>query len=286
MKLEHDWAHYFRNAKKEGEETEEERKLAAWKTLLDHYGYGVTSPVDAEVGRAVQRGYFDRCTLAPLAQQLSASSEAQAAQAKYHEAWTKFWHSLNGNGEQLLRELRDITIGAIDVIGPGDLQPAYEVFSQAGQTEIAEELLERFIASNQHRPAVFGQVDGAFRDMYSGAFADRLRKESERHKARPSVEEALDRIDFERGWNPEDIRVVGNADPDEIERLLRNSEGHRFRARLLTLLRIGSLQDAQEGEKRVSEQTLELLKRLASEDPITAIRLRQYIPADAAGEKS
>ncbi|HEY3045882.1 MAG TPA: hypothetical protein VGJ72_00255, partial [Polaromonas sp.] len=101
-----------------------------------------------------------------------------------------------------------------------------------------------------------------------------------------SVEEALDRIDFERGWNPEDIRVVGNADPDEIERLLRNSEGHRFRARLLTLLRIGSLQDAQEGEKRVSEQTLELLKRLASEDPITAIRLRQYIPADAAGEKS
>lgn len=285
MNLEHGWARYFRNAKKEGEETEEDRKQAALGALLDRYGYGSTSPFDAEIGRAVQRGYFDHHLLLPLAQQLSVSFEAQTTQTEYHDAWMKFWNSLSGNGEQLLRELRDVTIRAITVIGPSDLQSAYEVFSQAGQTQVAAELLELFIASNQSRPAVFDQVDGAFRDMFSGAFADRLRAEAAMHKVRPSIEEALDRIDFERGWNPEDIRVVGNADADEIERLLRNSEGYRFRARLQTLLRIGTLKDAQEGEKRASEQTLELLKKLATEDPITAIRMRQYIPADATDKK-
>ncbi len=281
-----EWAHYLKNdnAGKAEEETEESRKLKAWAALLERYGYGTTSAIDAEIGRAVQRGYFDRIALVPLAQQLSASLVAQTLQAEYHEAWTKFWHSLDGNGGQLLKELLEVTIRAIDVIGPSDLQLAFEVFSQAGQPEVAADLCELFIASNQHRPAIFNQVDGAFRSEFSGAFADRLRAESEKHNAPPSIEEALDRIDFDRGWNPADIRIVGKASPGEIETLLRGTEGRLFRTRLKTLLQIGKLKDAEEDEKRVSEQTLEFLKRLARDDPIMAIRMRRYIPAGSASE--
>lgn len=284
MNLESGWARYFRNPKKGEEETDEDRKLAAWGELLDRYGYGATSTFDEEIGRAVQRGYFDRAVLVGLSQQLSESIESQATQARYHEAWTRFWHSLNGDGQQLLRELRDVTLDSIDVIGPGDLQPAFDVFVQAGLQEVANELLERFIASNQHRPALFDQVDGTFRDMFKGAFASRLRAESERNKGQPSVEEALDRIDFQSGWNPEDIRIVGKADEQEIERLLRSSEGRHFRKRIQTLLRIGRMQDAQEDEKRVSALTVALLERLARQDPVIAIRMRQYIPANHPDE--
>lgn len=281
MKLgDDDWSRYFQDDKKKGEETEEERKLAAWDARLTRYGYSDTSPVDAEIERSVQRGYFDNSTLVALAQELSVISEAQAALAKYHDAWIKFWNSLDGDGEQLLSELRDISIYAISAIGPDDLQHAFEAFSQAGKPEIATELLELFIANNQHRPAIFSQVDGAFHDRFSGVFADRLRAENERHKALPSIEEALDRIDLEHGWNSADIRVVSKADTGEIERLLRNSEGSLFRVRLNTLLRIGTLQGAQEDDKHISERTLELLKKLASEDPIIAIRMRRFIPTD------
>lgn len=280
MKLGDDWSRYFRDDKKKGEETEEDRKLAAWDARLTRYGYGDTSPLDAEIGRSVQRGYFDCSMLVPLAKELSVISAAQAAQTKYHDAWTKFWNSLDGNGEQLLCELRDISIGAISAIGPSDLQRAFEVFSQAGKHEVAVELLELFIANNQHRPAIFSQVDDAFHDKFSGEFADRLQAENEKHKAPPSIEEALDRIDLENSWNSADIRVVSKADSEEIERLLRNSEGGLFRVRLNTLLRIGTLQGAQEDDKRVSERTIELLKKLASEDPIIAIRMRRFIPTD------
>lgn len=288
MKLGTDFsrARYLKNetAGKVEEDTEESRRLKAWAALLERYGYATTSAIDAVIGRAVQRGYFDRVTIVPLAKQLSASLAAQALQAEYHEAWTRFWHSLDGNGEKLLKELLDVTVRAIDVIGPGDMQLAFDVFSEAGQPEVAAELCDLFIAKNQHRPAIFNQVDGAFRSEFSGAFADRLRAESEKHKAPPSIEEALDRIDFERGWNPDDIRVVGKANPGEIETLLRGTEGRLFRTRLRTLLQIGKLKDAEEDEKRVSEQTLEFLKKLARDDPIIAIRMRRYIPADAAGE--
>lgn len=286
MKLGEDqWAGYFRAAKKAGEETEKDHQLAEWDAQLTRYGYANTTPFDVEIGLSLQRGYFNRSILLPLAQQLSDNSEEQAVRTKYRDAWSKFWHSLNGNSEQMLRDLREISIEAINTIGADDLQHAFEVFSQAGQEDVARELLELFIASNQHRPDVFAQVDGVFSGRYSGEVAHQLRAAYEKHKARPSIEEALDRINFEEGWNSDDVRIVGKANIGEIERLLCNSEGRIFRARLKTLLRIGTLQDAQEDEKRVSIQTLEFLKRLASKDPIIAIRMRQYIPADQVGEK-
>jgi len=113
-------------------------------------------------------------------------------------------------------------------------------------------LLEQFIASNQHRPAIFAQVDGAVQDKFSGTVADRLHAEYEKHKARPSIEESLDRIDFEQGWNSEDILVVSKANTDEIERLLRNSEGGALSGQIENAVEIGTLQDSPRREKHVS----------------------------------
>lgn len=284
MKQEASWASYFENPKKAGEETEEDRKLARWSALLEQYKYDHTSYFDAEIGRSVQRGFFNKEALVPLAKELSVGFEAEVLREKLVAVWRKFWHSLDGSGNQVLSELRDAITRAITVIGLDDLQAAYEVFSQAEQPKVAIELLELFIAKNQGRPTVFDMVDGAFSDSFKGPFAERIRAEKERLKSKASVEEALDRIDVSQSWNSEDIRVVGKADANEIETLLRNSQGKIFRARVRALLQIGAFPDAQEGEKRVSQLTLEILKRLASEDPVTAIRLRQYIPTDTTQE--
>lgn len=279
MKISEDnWSRYFRDAKNTKEETDEERLLAKWEARLTSYGYTHTSHFDEEIGRSVKRGFFDRSTLIPLARQLSDSSAEQVLIAKYHDAWTKFWHSLEGDGEQMLCELAEISFGAIKVIGPDDLQNAFDVFSQAGKDETAMKLLEQFIASNQHRPKIFGAINGAFHENYSGAVAEHLQAEFEKHKATTTIEEALDRINFDQGWNPEDIRIVSKADRNEIEKLLHVAEPRRFQVRLKTLLRIGTLQDAQENDKRLSELTLEFLKELASKDSIIAIRMRRFIP--------
>jgi hypothetical protein len=278
MELGDNLGRYFRDAIKEEDKTEEDRKQESWEALLDRYGYSATSPLDAEIGRAVQRGYIDREALFYVALQLSAEFETEKLLTTYRNAWNKFWNSLNGEGQALLQELRKVTTECLGVIGVSDLSAAYEVFVQAGQQDEANELLDLFIEVSQDRPEVFKQANGSFSQEYSVEVVDRIRAECNRHNAPPSFEEALDRIDFDRGWNPEDIRFVSKAVPADIERLLLNSEGQQFRARLRSLLQIGKLQDAQEDAKRVSEQTLEFLKRLANEDPITAIRMRQYIP--------
>lgn len=274
---EDDWSRYFRDAKDSKEETDEDRLQEKWDALLTSYAYAHTSQFDEEIGRSVERGYFDRGTLVPLAQHLSNSSADQELIAKYHDAWTKFWNSLEGDSEEMLRELAEISIDAIKVIGPDGLQNSFDVFSQAGKHETAMKLLDQFIAGNQHRPNIFNVADSAFHEKYSGVVAERLQAESEKHKALITIEEALDRIDFEQGWNSADIRIVSKANRKEIESLLRATEPRLFRARLKTLLTIGTLKDAQEDDKRLSELTLEFIKELARNDPIIAIRMQRFI---------
>jgi len=275
---EDNWSRYFRDAKKQNEESEQDRLLSKWEAQLSSYAYTHTSDFDAEIGRSVQRGYFDRSALIPLAQQLSENAATQELLAKYHDTWTTFWHSLEGNSEEMLSKLADITHEAISVIGPDSIQNAFDVFSQAGKHETALKLLDYFIASNQHRPNIFGAVEGAFREQYSGAVAERLQAEHEKHKEPTTLEIALDRINFERSWNPSDIRIVSKATRGEIERLLRGVEPRVFQTRLKSLLTIGTLQDAQDDDKRLSKLTREFLDELVSKDPILAIRLRRFIP--------
>ena len=129
------------------------------------------------------------------------------------------------------------------------------------------------------------QVGGAFSDKSGGAVAERLRAANERYKVRRSVDALLDLIDLDRGRDAKDIQVFGAADPVELETLLRNLEGRCFRRRWRTLLRIGTLHDAQESEKWLSEQPLELPGKLTIEDTIIAIRLRQHIPIDRKSEQ-
>ncbi len=272
------WSRYFRDAKTTKEETDEERQIANWEARLTSYAYHDTSQFDAEIGRSVKRGYFDRAALFPLARDLSASSAEQELLAKYHVAWTKFWHSLDGDSEQMLNDLTEISFKAINIIGPDDLQNTFEVFSQAGKHETAKKLLDQFIACNQHRPKIFSAVYGPFQENYSGPVAEQLRLECEKHKEKKTLEEALDRINFDEGWNSEDIRIVSKANSKEIEWLLRVNEPRLFQKRLKTLLTIGTLKDAQEDDKQLSERTLEFLKELAQKDPIIKIRMRRFIP--------
>jgi hypothetical protein len=276
-----DFERFFREIKDGANESEEDRKLTAWDQLLSRYGYGYATPLHLEIGKAIQLGYFDRHKLHSIARELSNEHESNAVIDRYHDAWDRFYHSLTGSGEELLQELREITIQSLHFIGPGDLVPAYEAFLETGHENVAEELLNQFITINQDRPKIFNQIDGPFGDKFKGRLAELLREESDKHlaKQQPSIEEALDRIDLRKGWTAEDIRVVSKITPEQIEQLLRESESRQFRARLITLLNLGKLNTAGDEEKKVTNQTIELLKRLSDEDPITAIRMRHYIPA-------
>lgn len=280
MKADEIWAMSLRKPKNGDPDTEETRQLASWADLFSQYRYTSTSAFDAEIGHCVQKGFFDHAVLHALGNELDGAAAADALRAEFSEVHSKFWSSLDGNGDAMLVELYDVTVRAIGVIGLGELQLVYSVFVDAGNLKEAESLLDLFVTTHDHQPEVFDQYEPHFAVDQAGPFAERIRAESAKRRPQATVLESLDAIDFERGWNTEDLRIVGTATPAQIEEIVRQSHGSTFRKRIKTLLRMGKRNDATPQEKAVSNATQALLQRLASEDPVSAIRLRRYLPTD------
>ena len=155
---------------------------------------------------------------------------------------------MDGDGDQLLDELQEITRRTITAIDVDDLWNAYEVFSLAQRKDVATELLELFIAHNQDRPAIFNVVDGQFSAKIAGPFRARLQAEKDKSTKLLSIEEALDHIAFGGGWTPEDIRIISEANAEKIESIVRQSEGRKLRERILTLLGICTFPNAKQEE--------------------------------------
>ena len=282
MKADEIWAKSWTKPKNGDPDTEETRQLASWADLFDRYRYTSTSRFDAEIGRGVQQGFFDHTALRAQGTELAGSAAADALRAEYSEAHSKFWSSVDGSGQEVLAELYDVTTRAIGVIGLDSLQVVYGVFVDAGDPTAAEKLLDLFVEAHDDQPAIFEQYEDHFAGNQTGSFEERIRMECAKRRPQVSVLESLDAIDFERGWNSNDVRVVATATPAQIEEIVLQSHGSKFRSRIKTLLRMGKRNDATPEEKAVSDATQALLQRLAAQDPVSAIRLRRYLPPDPA----
>jgi hypothetical protein len=273
-----DWNRYFHEKKADAEQTAAEKIESDWRTQIERYGYRETSPLDLEILIGVQRGYFDEKAVLAAATSLSMTAAEMEIRSTYHDAWHEFWHSMDGDTEAMFVSLRTITLTALAVIGASDLHTAYSAFKDAGKDAIANELLDKFIESNQHRFGVFAAVDGSFGEQYSVEFATRLRDEYVKHVPPANVEAALDAIDFRSGWNPADIELVAAASFAEIEPLLAKAKGRVFTKRITTLLQIGIDNSANEKEKQLRSNTIAFLKGHIAATPLLGIRLRRFLP--------
>lgn len=275
----HDWLRWLSQdkSKNSGEQTEEERRSARWDELLSRLGGPSNDAFEIALATAIQQGYLGS-DLRILAEQLSTNLQDKALVEEFHSAWMDFWHSLNGSGNDLLDSLLVTSRSAVRVIGPGDLKPVYDVFVAAGREADADLLLTEFIDAHKATPNIFDRSKTAFPEHFTGKYGERLQTAAEDHITKPSIEISLDRIHVNKGWNPDDVRIVAEVNPAEIERLLRNASGRLFRARIQALLQLGSMAPDEPRAAEVTATTVMLIKAWASADPVTAIRLRQYMP--------
>lgn len=274
------WAKSYAKAEDGASDLEESRQIASWVDLFERYRYTSTSRFDEEIGRGVQRGFFDHTALRVLGTEFAGNAAAEALRAEFRTMQSKFWASLDGTGAEVLAELYDVTTRAIRVIGIDSLQVVYYVFVDAGDLNAAEKLLNLFVETHQDQPAIFEHYEDVFRRNQTGSFEERIREEGAKRKPEASVIKSLDAIDFDLGWNSNDVRVVGTTPPAQIEEILRQSHGPEFRRRIRILLHIGRRNDATPQEKAVSDATEAFLKRLIEQDPVFAIRLRRYLPPE------
>lgn len=275
------WLRYAGNQANGLQGTEDEAIHAKWDELLSRVGGPSNDPFELALALAVRQGYLGnnlRQLSIDLAERLAMRDQAE----RYQQAWGDFWHSLNGTGDELLDSLAEITRAALPAIGPGDFRQGYNVFVDAGREAQADLLLAEFIEANRWRPQIFDRTGAAFPENFTGRFGELLDAAAERYIVRPTAEEALDRLDV-NAYNSEDASIVAKASSETLEQMLKASTGRKFRSRVRVLLALGAMAPNDPAAAATSIHFAATLQAWADEDPITAIRLRQYLHTGTVG---
>ena len=244
-----------------------------------------TNPLDKEVYSGITSGFFRDKVVRGLSEELSQRIEGGARNEAFNDAVHRFWWGV-GDSKVALEELLEKTKAALNLMNASELHGVYEVLLDLKQQDAATELLNQFIAANQDRRGAFALSDH-FGAEYEATFKAVLETEAERVEEPIDWAKTLDAIDFNRGWDPEDITTIAEAKFDKIVPLLTGAKEERlFARRLTTLLKIGERKDATEEGKKLRENTIEWLRTFAATDPISALRVRRFLPADPSVESA
>ncbi len=273
-----DWAKYFNKEKKEEEQTEQEKRESDWDKLIAGYGYGTTSPLDKEVYAGITSGFFRDETIRRLSEELSQHIEAGGRKEAFNDAIRRFWWGVD-DSKAAFKQLLDTTKAALGLINASEIHSVYEVLLDLEGKDAATKLLSQFIAANQDRRGALAPSED-FGEKYDATFKAVLDAEVARLKEPVDLEKTLDAIVFNSGWNPKDLTKMAEANFSAIVPLLTGAKDNRlFARRLTTLLKFGERGGTAE-EKNVREKTIAWLKTFAATDPISALRVRRFLPAD------
>lgn len=272
------WEKYFNKEKREEEQTEQEKREASWDKVIAGYGYETTSPLDREIFAGITSGFFRDVAIRSLSEELSQQIEVGGRTEAFNDAIHRFWWGVE-DSRAAFRQLLDTTNAALGLINASELHSVYEVLLELEGIDAAMNLLNQFIAANQNRRDALTPSDD-FGEKYHVTFTAALDAEVRRHKEPVDLEKTLDSIEFNRGWNPKDLTKIAKANFDAIVPLLTGAKNNRVFARRLTTLLKFDERGRTEEEKNVREKTIAWLKEFAAADPISALRVRRFLPSD------
>lgn len=274
----HEWVKYSKKEKKSEEQTEQEKRESDWDKLIAGYGYGETSSLDREICAGMISGFFREGVVRSIAEELSQQIEAGDRKKSFNAAIHRFWWGV-GDSKDAFEHLLETTKAALDLMNASEIYSVYEVLLNLEGKDAAMQLLNQFIAANQERQGALVPSE-YLGEKYDATFKAVLEAEAARLKIPVDLAETLDGIDFRLGWNPEDLSRIAEAEFEDIVPLLTGAQDDTlFARRLTTLLKFGEKGQTAE-EKKVREQTIGWLKTFAATDPISALRMRRFLPDD------
>lgn len=273
-----DWEKFFNKDKSDDEKTDQEKLEANWDRLIASYGYATTGPLEKEIYAGITSGFFREETIRTLSKELSQDFEDGGLKESFNDAHHRFWWGV-GNSETAFNQLLEKTKAALGLINASEIHAVYEVLLDLEKNEAATELLRQFIVANKDRRSAFATSEH-FNEKYDAAFKTLIDAEFARFKEPFDLAKTLDAIDFNRGWDSADLIKIAETDFDAIATLLTGTQDNKlFARRLTTLLKFGERGNTTE-EKNVRKKTIVWLSAFAATDPISALRVRRFLPSD------
>ena len=252
---------------------EEDPVIRAWAQRLKVYGFVHVDDLDLTIARIVECGYLEGTGFAEQAQKLDESSRANEKAGRFSAVWRRFHDSFSSDQAEFITELHAAAAEAVNTMGSGDLSSTVSLLRQLEREDLADELIERYVAAHASNPSTFDLKEHPF----GGSIGDeKLRERFEEMHARltqlPSLHAAVSFVAQNSGYNDEHIEAMKRASVDEYEALfLADHSAPKLPSLIKWTLRWSGTDHAE-----ITDKAREALKRIKETSLLNAIRAGRY----------
>jgi hypothetical protein len=254
-------------------EAEEDPATVTWVRRLKAYGFVHVNDLDLAIARIVERGYAEGTGFLDAAQKVDAEQRGKEMSEPFTQVWRRFHGSFSGDTDAFISELHAAALHGIAHIGSGDLNSTVRVLRELGKSDLADDLIDKYIDAHKSQPGTFdlkehpfgGSIDDTvLRSKFDAVHAGLVQL--------PGLEESLSFMSRTSSHNPEHLQALRDASVDDYEAVFMKDHDEIKLANLIKW----SLRWADSDSSEITVKAREALERIKRTSPLNAIRVARY----------
>ena len=252
--------------------TEQEKH---WNAILQDYGYIYVDELDLAVGHLIEKGYIIKNEFSPAAKKMNEKIIAMKGEKSFEEAWDIYHNSFEDNGEEVVKQLFEALKKWVRHVSPINLQGTVKVLRELKGDTLANEAIEYYIDHRSNEKELFNLQEYSFSgDITDETIINRFKETFESGNKTPSLDEVIGRIAIEKGWTPEDEKILAAAMVEDYYELFKSIKGKHLSRQINACLRFGDSTSDQ--HKEIANKTISALKMIGNESAINKMRVKRY----------
>lgn len=262
------WSKYLDD---KSEDTQERQ----WEELLGEYGYQHTDALDLALMTTIERGYPDIEAIKNAAIDLDAQLKIHDGSERLSAAWRLFKQSFDDNEEEILATLLSAIQDHLKWSSFGDINSVITLLRDFSRDDLAEKLIDDFVAANSDRRERFDLSERFPGDRYDAALEKRLNAEHALLSKPKPLDESLRTLGSDDGWSKSDEEAVLAASEDDLYDLVTKTRGEDLPRYIRACLSFRRIANADEGQRKIIEKMEHVLRRVGASSRLNRLRVER-----------
>jgi hypothetical protein len=247
---------------------------AAWKALLEAYGYTWTDKLDLELIRGIQAGYFNPEEIKRQAEAVHETIIASKADGSFEQAWRRYYDSFENDQDKVLDGLFEAFMRNVKYITPGNLSGTIALFRELGRDQQAREMLEHYMRSRQEQRAFYDLDNDPFGQISDPDVRAAFKQRFEALEERRDIKDML--LSLKDNWSPELISQLATLPAEDYYKIFKATSGDDLRRILSGIFQFDRIGNASDEMKEIPKRARLALQAIGRESPINKRRVGRF----------
>jgi len=247
-----------------------------WQNTLLSYGFVDFDKLDFQISLLVRKGYFDREVFEGI---IKSSNEMEVNNKKviaHRNAWNDFHNNFSLSSDEIMNNLNNSFLSAINFMTPHDLNSIVTVFRNLNDDRRIP-LIDKYVEVRLKDVELYdadyfisshSDLHEEIKAKFDEAFSTVLPNEN--------VCDVIYKIIERNSWSKRDELILSNASEIDYYNFFKSVSSDDFTQVVSTCLKFRNANISSENESKIINSVEGALRKIASESELNKLRLRKF----------